>query len=82
MASNIHDVDILRKFGIKVPKNQVGETMSTILSDPELAKEIESIKASMGTMINEDYFIDVKNSLLSLFQMLIKQLQRFLKTIK
>lgn len=40
MASHAHDIDILRKFGIKVPKNQVNETMSIIMSDPELAKEI------------------------------------------
>lgn len=40
MTSQVHDIDILRKFGIKVSKNQVNETMNLLLSDPELAKEI------------------------------------------
>lgn len=32
------EVDILRKFGIKVPKNQVSEVIAMLNADPEYAK--------------------------------------------
>jgi CRISPR/Cas system CSM-associated protein Csm2 small subunit len=52
-----HEIDILRKFGIKVPKTQVGDFIAMINNDPELSKEMEKIEASLGTMRNEDLFI-------------------------
>jgi hypothetical protein len=55
------EVDVLRKFGIKVPKAQVPEMMIMLNADPELSKEVERIKASLGTMRNEDLFIEVRH---------------------
>lgn len=77
MIASYQEVDILRKIGIRVPQSQVSETMALLLTDPDFAKEIDRIKASMVTMINEDQFIDVISVLLSALLLPIKISHKF-----